>query len=77
MIRVDWAALGIVAAVSVLASTLFVVLLAFGVRLVSSAKVTGSSGSRPRGTLSLGYAFVGLSGLLVLYCLYLIVPQFR
>jgi hypothetical protein len=74
---IDWAALGVVSVVSVVASLVFVVLLAFGVRFVSAAKVSGNQGGRAAGTLSLGYAFIGAAGLLVLYCLYLIVPQFH
>ena len=75
--RVDWAALGIVAVVSIVASILFVILLSYGVRFVSTAKVLTNQGGRATGVLSLGYAFVGGAGLLVLYCLYLIVPQFH
>ena len=75
--HVDWAALGIVAAVSVVASIVFIVLLAYGVRFVSTAKVLGNQGGRAGAPLTLGYAFIGLAGLLVLYCLYLIVPQFH
>jgi hypothetical protein len=74
---IDWAALLIVSVVSIVASLLFVILLAFGVRFVSTAKVQTNQGNRATGTLSLGYAFIGCAGLLVLYCLYLIVPQFH
>jgi len=75
--HVDWAALGIVAAVSVVASIVFIVLLAYGVRFVSAAKVLSNQGGRAGGPLTVGYAFIGCAGLLVLYCLYLIVPQFH
>jgi hypothetical protein len=75
--HIDWAALGIVAAVSVVASIVFIVLLAYGVRFVSSARVLSNQGARASGPLTLGYAFIGCAGLLVLYCLYLIVPQFH
>jgi hypothetical protein len=37
--RVDWAALGIVAVVSIVTSVIFTVLLATGIRLVSVAKI--------------------------------------
>lgn len=75
--HIDWAALGVVTVVSVLASVLFVILLAYGVRFVSAARMLSNQGDRPGGTLSLGYAFIGCAGLLVLYCLWLIVPQFH
>jgi len=75
--KIDWAALGIVAVVSVVASILFVILLSCGVRFVSAARLHSNQGDRSMGVLSLGYAFIGCAGLLVLYCLYLIVPQFH
>ncbi len=75
--HIDWAALGIVAVVSVIASVIFVVLLSFGVRYVSAARAAHTAGGRAVGSQSLGYAFIGLAGLLVLFCLYLIVPQFH
>ena len=75
--HIDWAALGIVTVVSVIASIVFVILLSFGVRFVSAAKVANNSGERAAGVQSLGYAFIGVAGLLVLFCLYLIVPQFH
>jgi hypothetical protein len=75
--HIDWAALGVVSLVSVVASIVFVILLAFGVRFVSAARVSANQGGRASGPLSVGYAFIGAAGLLVLYCLYLIVPQFH
>ncbi|MET0695588.1 MAG: hypothetical protein ABWY56_16775 [Propionibacteriaceae bacterium] len=75
--HIDWAALGLVAVVSVVASIVFVVLLAYGVRFISAAKVLTNQGSRATTTLSRGYAFIGGAGVLVLYCIDLIVPQFH
>jgi hypothetical protein len=75
--HIDWAALGIVTVVSLVASVAFIVLLSCAVRFISAARVTANQGTRATGTLSLGYAFIALAGLLVLYCLYLIVPQFH
>jgi len=75
--NVDFAALGIVALVSVVASLVFVILLSFGVRYVSAARVADAAGGRSGSLLTLGCAFIGCAGLLVLYCLYLIVPQFH
>ena len=75
--HIDWAALGLVAAVSIGASVFFVVLLAAGIRLISAARVRANQGSSGTATLSAGYAMIGLAGLLVLYGIYLIVPQFH
>ena len=43
--KIDWAALGMVAVVSICASVLFVVLLASGIRMVSVATLKTNQGS--------------------------------
>ena len=75
--KIDWAALGIVAVVSITASVLFVILLASSIRLVSAAKVRTNQGGSGTAILSAGYALLALAALLVLFCIYLIVPQFH
>ena len=75
--HIDWAALGIVAVVSIGASVLFVLLLACGIRMISVATVRTNQGSSGTAALSVGYALIGLAGLLVLFGLYLIIPQFH
>ena len=75
--RVDWAALGLVTVVSIATSVIFTVLLATGIRLVSAAKIKSNEGGSGTATVSLGYALIGIAGLLVLFGIYLIVPQFH
>ena len=75
--KIDWAALGIVAVVSIVASVAFTLLLASGIRLLSVAKVRSNQGGTAVGVQSAGYALIAVAGLLVLFGLYLIVPQFR
>ena len=75
--RVDWAALGIVTVVSIATSVIFTILLATGIRLVSAAKIKSNEGCSGTATVSLGYALLGIAGLLVLFGIYLIVPQFH
>ncbi|HVD19534.1 MAG TPA: hypothetical protein VNC63_12705 [Propionibacteriaceae bacterium] len=75
--RIDWAALGVVTVVSIMASVVFTILLAAGIRLVSAAKIKSNEGGSGTATVSLGYALLGIAGLLVLFGLYLIVPQFH
>ena len=75
--KIDWAALGIVAVVSISASVLFVILLASSIRLVSAAKVRTNQGGSGTAILSAGYGLLALAALLVLFCIYLIVPQFH
>jgi hypothetical protein len=75
--RVDWAALGIVAVVSIATSVIFTILLATGIRLVSAAKIKSNEGGSGTAAVSLGYVLIGIAGLLVLFGIYLIVPQFH
>ena len=75
--NIDWAALGIVAVVSIVSSVIFTILLASGIRLVSAAKIKSNQGSSGTTTVSLGYVLLGLAGLLVLFGIYLIIPQFH
>ena len=75
--HIDWAALGIVAVVSIVTSVVFTILLATGIRLASAAKIKTNQGGSGTRALSIGYAVLGLAGLLVLYGIYLIVPQFH
>jgi hypothetical protein len=73
--RIDWAALGVVTVVSIVTTVIFTILLASGIRLVSAAKIKSNEGGSGIATLSMGYALLGLAGLLVLFGIYLIVPQ--
>jgi hypothetical protein len=75
--RIDWAALGVVAVVSIMSSVIFTILLATGIRLVSIAKIKSNEGGSGTAIVSAGYVLLGIAGLLVLYGLYLIVPQFH
>ena len=54
---------------------IFTILLAAGIRLVSAAKIKSNQGGSGAMTVSLGYALLGVAGLLVLFGIYLIVPQ--
>jgi uncharacterized BrkB/YihY/UPF0761 family membrane protein len=75
--NIDWAALGIVAVVSIVASVIFTILLGSGIRLLSAAKIKSNQGGSSTATVSLGYVLLGLAALLVLFGIYLIVPQFH
>jgi hypothetical protein len=80
--HIDWAALAIVAVVSIAASVMFTILLASGIRLVSAAKIKSNEGGSGTATvslgyLSLGYLSLGIAALIVLFGIYLIVPQFH
>ena len=76
--RVDWAALGIVTVVSIATSVIFTILLATGIRLVSAAKIKSNEGGSGTTTVfSLGYLSLGIAALIVLFRIYLIIPQFH
>lgn len=75
--HIDWAALGQVTVVSIVTSVIFTILLAAGIRLVSMAKIKSNEGGSSAALVSVGYLMLGLAGLLVLFGLYLIVPQFH
>jgi hypothetical protein len=75
--RVDWAALGLVTVVSIVTSVIFTVLLATGIRLISAAKIKSNEGGSGTATVSLGYGLIGIAALIVLFGIYLIVPQFH
>jgi hypothetical protein len=75
--HIDWAALGHVTVVSILTSVIFTILLAAGIRLVSMAKIKSNEGGSSAAIVSVGYVMLGLAGLLVLFGLYLILPQFH
>ena len=77
LMNIDWAALGVVAVVSIATSVIFTILLATGIRLVSAAKIKSNEGGSGTVTLSLGYVLLGMAGLLVLLGIYMIVPQFH
>jgi hypothetical protein len=73
--HIDWAALGQVAVVSIVASVVFVGLLAGGVRFVSAAKLKTNQGGSGAASLTLGYVCIGVAGVLALYGISLIVSQ--
>lgn len=75
--KIDWLALVLVAGVSISMTVLFVVLLSFGIRLVSAADVRVHGGQSGTTSQAAGYALLGLAAVLVLVGLYFIVPQFR
>ncbi len=75
--KIDWAALALVAGVSITMTVLFVVLLSYGIRLVSAADVRVHGGQSGTAGHAVGYVLLGLAAGLVLLGIYLIVPQFH
>jgi hypothetical protein len=80
--NIDWASLGLVAITTVVAAIAIVGIFSLGVAALTSGGEHESGGSLVQNPPSAvarlaGYLCVGISGLLVLYGLYLIVPQFH
>ena len=80
--NIDWASLGLVAITTVIAAVAIVGIFTLGVTALTSGgdhETGGSIVTKPASPAAkiAGYACVGVSGLLVLYGLYLIIPQFH
>jgi hypothetical protein len=80
--NIDWASLALVAITTVIAAVAIVGIYALGVASLTSGgdhETGGSIVAHPASTTAkiAGYICVGISGLLVLYGLYLIIPQFH
>ena len=80
--NIDWASLVLVAITTVVAAIAIVGIFSLGVAALTSGGEHESGGSLVQnppssGAKLAGYACVGISGLLVLYGLYLIIPQFH
>jgi hypothetical protein len=74
---INWNALLLVAVTTVVAALAIVGIFSLGVAALTSGGAR-TSGGRPAPVARLaGYACIGVSGLLVLYGLYLIIPQFH
>ena len=79
---IDWTSVGLVAVTIVVATVAIAGLVALGVKALSSGggtriDQTGVHLAPSAGARIAGYACLAVSGSLVLYGLYLIIPQFR
>ncbi len=75
--KIDWASLGLVAVTTVVAAIAIVGVFSLGVlALTSGARADGNGAPRTAARLG-GYLCLGASALMVLYGLYLIIPQFH
>jgi hypothetical protein len=80
--NIDWGSLLLVAITTVVAAVAIVGIFSLGVTALTSGGESESDGAmvqnQPNAAAKLaGYACVGVSGLMVLYGLYLIIPQFH
>ena len=75
--KIDWSALGLVAVVALFATVVVVGIVSLGIASLSAADARVAAG-RPAGSgRAIGYACLAMAALVVVYGLYLIVPQFH
>jgi hypothetical protein len=75
--KIDWASLGVVAIVTVVAAMLIVGIMSLGLQSLATADQRVADGQTAGPAKMIGFACIGVAGLIVLYGLYLIIPQFH
>jgi hypothetical protein len=75
--NIDWNSLLLVAITTVVAAVAIVGIFSIGVVALTSGGDEGGAAHPNAAAKLAGYACVGISGVLVLYGLYLIIPQFH
>jgi hypothetical protein len=73
---INWGALGLVAGVTIIAAMAIVGIFSLGVAALTHGQRTHGGRATTSETV-VGYACLGLSGLIAIYGLYLIIPQFH
>lgn len=75
--KIDWLSLLVVAVVSIIATFVFAVFLSMAIRLMSVARVATDEGRSAVGARVGSWVFLSLIGVVILFALYLIIPQFH
>jgi hypothetical protein len=74
---IDWVSLIIVAVVSIGSTALFAGLLSVSIRLLSAARVAAQEGRTSVAARAGGWILLALIGVMIIFSLYLIIPQFH
>ncbi|SDS59366.1 hypothetical protein [Microlunatus soli] len=75
--KIDWLSLLIVGVVSISVTAVFAVLLSIGIRQISRARLAHEEGRTATAATVTGWIALGLIGVMILFALYLIIPQFH
>lgn len=75
--KIDWMSLLIVGIVSIAATAVFSLLLSIGIRQISKARLAVQDGRTATGAAVIGWTALSLIGVMILFALYLIIPQFH
>ena len=73
--KIDWGALVLVSVVSLVATLVVVIVASVGIRALATAQSRTKAATAATGLRTVGYLFIGLAGVAVLYGIYLIVPH--
>jgi small-conductance mechanosensitive channel len=76
-VKIDWASLGTVAVVTVAVTLVVVGVVSIGISALVTAEGRTAAGHSGTAARIAGYLCVGVAGLILLYGLYLIIPQFH
>ncbi len=74
---IEWGNLLLVAVVAIASTGIFAVLLAGSIRLLAQARAAADTGRPTTGSRIGAWTLLGLIGVMLLFALYLIVPQFH
>ncbi len=75
--KIDWASLGLVAVVTLAVTLVVVGIVSIGISALVTAETRAASGHSGTSAKVAGYLCVGVAGLILLYGLYLIIPEFH
>ncbi len=75
--KIDWASLGVVAVVTIAVTLVVVSIVSLGIASLVSADNQRTAGGSGATAKVVGYACWAVGGLILLYGLYLIIPQFH
>jgi len=75
--HIDWKSLGVVAGVSIVASVAIVAIVSLGIAALGAADGRAHAGGSPVAARIAGWACIAAGGAIVLYGLWLIIPQFH
>jgi small-conductance mechanosensitive channel len=76
-VKIDWASLGVVAVVTLAVTLVVVAVVSLGIASLVTADNRRTAGNSGTAAQAVGYLCWAIGGLILLYGLYLIIPQFH
>lgn len=75
--NIDWRSLGLVSIVTIAVTVVVMAVFSFALAALKTARAQGTAGRSAVAARTAGYTGIGVTCLIVLYGLYLIIPQFH